>query len=58
MNLLHSAGIFLIVIGAYSLLHNELLMHNNSLTKDFKAIGFWCRIAATVLAIGITLVLL
>lgn len=44
--------IAMIIFGLYLLIHNELLIHNNKLSKDFKVVTLRCFIGGALIAGG------
>lgn len=46
-----------IALGAYILIHNEMLLHNNKLTKNFSVIAWRCFAGGLMIAVGLAVVL-
>jgi hypothetical protein len=45
---------FILVFGAYLLVHNEWILHDNNLTKRFEVISFRCLCGGVLIAAGVT----
>lgn len=48
-------AIGLIVFGAYLLIHNEWLLHDNNLKKNFDVIAWRCFTGGALIAVGAVL---
>ena len=51
--MISTLSIFVLVLGIYVFIHNELLLHNTKLTKNYSVIGWRCFFGGLLIAAGL-----